>query len=76
MMSTINSISQVKPIMVPMAIQITKREGARIKHMPSKIIKMPRNKSLLPEIFRELTKPSRNLLKKLEFLFVFDLFMC
>ena len=74
MMSTANSISQVKPITVPIMIQIVKSEGAKSKHRPSKIINMPRNKSLLPEIFNELTKPSRNLLRKLGLFFDFGLF--
>ena len=65
MMSTTNSISQVKPTITPITIKIIKSEGANIKHKPSKMIKMPRNKSLFPEIFKELTKPSRNLSKKL-----------
>ena len=67
MISTISSISQVKPIIVPIAIQITKSDGAKIKHKPSKMIKILRNKSLLPEIFSELTNPSRNLPRKLDF---------
>lgn len=73
MISTINSMSQVKPIIVPMTIQIMKKEGAKIKHKPSKIIKIPKNKSLFPEIFRELTNSSRNLPKRSD-LFFFSIY--
>ena len=73
-MSITNSISQVKPIIVPMMMQIVKNEGAKIKHRPSRIIKMPKNKSLFPEIFKESTKPSRNLPRKLELSLIFCAF--
>ena len=74
MMSTTSSISQVKPTIVPITIQTVNSDGVKIRQRPSRTIKMPRNKSLLPEIFKESTKPSRNLPRKLGSVCVFRTF--